>query len=119
MNALNSLHSSSESIIGELNNYISNRNAAHIDAAFNQAEQGFQIYLQQAFPTDGKIDGSEADTALESLKSATHTAVSEVQKEKTKLLSEIAALSSSVSTNLDSINILSADIETHKSASAQ
>ena len=119
LNALNSLHSSSESIIGELNNYISNRNAAHIDAAFNQAEQGFQIYLQQAFPTDGKIDGTEADTALESLKSATHTAVSEVQKEKTKLLLEIAALSSSVSTNLDSINILSADIETHKSASAQ
>lgn len=119
LNALNSLHSSSESMIGELNNYISNRNAAHIDAAFNQAEQGFQIYLQQAFPTDGKIDGTEADAALESLKAATHTAVTEVQKEKTKLLSEIATLSSSVSTNLDSINILSADIEAHKSASAQ
>lgn len=119
LNALNSLHSSSENIINELNTYIANRNTGHIDAAFNQAEQGFQIYFQQAFPTDSKIDGAEADAALSSLKSASHSAISEIKTEKTKLISEVATLSSAVSTNLDSINALSADIETHKSDSAQ
>jgi phage-related protein len=119
LNALNNLQASSENIVNELNNYISNRNPAHIDAAFNQAEQGFQIYLQQAFPTEGKTDGTEADAALASLKAASQAAISEIQSSKTALISEITALSSSVSTNLASITALNADIETHKSQSAQ
>lgn len=119
LNALNNLHSSSESIINELNNYISNRNAGHIDTAFNLAEQGFQIFLQQAFPSDGKIDGAEADAALASLKTASHAAILELQSSKTKLLNEIETLSSSVSTNIESIAVLSAEIESHKSQSAQ
>lgn len=119
LNALNNLHSSSESIISELSNYISNRNDGHIDAAFNQAEQGFQIYLQQAFPINGKIDGTEADAALESFKIAAHSAISEVKNEKNKLLSEIYKLTEEVSENINSLNNLSNQIETGKMSSFQ
>ena len=119
LNALNNLHSSSESIISELSNYISNRNDGHIDVAFNQAEQGFQIYLQQAFPINGKIDGAEADSALESLKIAAQAAVSEVKNEKTELLSEISKLKAEISTHVISLHDLTDEIENNKISSKQ
>lgn len=119
LNALNSLNVSAESIITELNNFISNRNSGHIDGAFNQAEQGFQIYLQQAFPAQGSIEGSDADTALASLKATSQAALLEVQSEKAKLLSQIQELSTSVSSNLESINALGGEIQIHQGEADQ
>ena len=119
LNAINNLNTSADSIASELNNYIANRNPGHIDGAFNQAEQGFLIYLQQAFQPKADIDGSEADITLANLKDASQAAILDVQQEKSKLLAEISTLSSSVAENIQHLAELGNGIDASKDQISQ
>lgn len=117
LNALNNLNSSAESIIAEINNYISNRNPGHISGAFNQAEQGFQIYLYQAFPTTPNEGVEEGEAIIESLRKSSESAINEIKSERDKILSDISTLSISVSDNSAAIDILKSNIEGHQTLS--
>jgi hypothetical protein len=117
LNALNNLNSSAEGIIAELNNYISNRNPGHVAGAFNQAEQGFQIYLYQAFPTTPNEGVEEGEAIIESLRKSSASAINEVKSEKDKVLSDISTLSVSVSDNLAAVAALKSEIDSHQALS--
>jgi hypothetical protein len=117
LNALNNLNSSAEGIIAELNNYISNRNPGHVAGAFNQAEQGFQIYLYQAFPTTSNEGIEEGEAIIESLRRSSASAINEIKSEKSKILSDITTLSASVSDNLAAVAALKTDIDSHQALS--
>jgi hypothetical protein len=117
LNALTNLNSSAEGIIAELNNYISNRNPGHIAGAFNQAEQGFQIYLYQAFPTTPNEGVEEGEAIIESLRKSSASAINEIKSEKNKVLSDISILSVSVSDNLAAVAALRSEIDSHQALS--
>lgn len=117
LNALTNLNTSAEAIIQELNNYISNRNPGHIVGAFNQAEQGFQIYLFQAFPNDANEGIIEGEAIVESLRKSSASAIDEIKSERDKILSDISILSVSVSDNLTAISALKSDIDGHQALS--
>ena len=117
VNGLNNLHSSAESIISELNNYIANRNVVHIDNAFNQAEQGFQIYLAQSVPAEGVNSGENSDAVIDSLKKSYETAITELDVKKAELLTQMTSLSATITDNQNSISALDTAIEKHRSES--
>lgn len=111
INGLNNLNSSAISIIQELNNFISNRNIGHIENAFNQTEQGFEIYMNQAIPRGNGADFSEAEGLIESLQKSYQVSIETLKSEKTKLAEQIENLKDSVSTNQKSVSTLQSDIE--------
>jgi hypothetical protein len=114
VNGLNNLHSSTEALIQELNNYVANRNIAHIVNAFNQSEQGFQIYMDQAIPRGNGSESTEANEIVESLQKSFQGAISTLKTERDNLTAQIAKLTVTVSTSLDSITTLQANIEKHR-----
>ena len=114
---MNNLNSSAEGIITEFNNYISNRNPGHIAGAFNQAEQGFQIYLYQAFPTTPNEGVEEGEAIIESLRKSSASAINEIKSKRDKILSDISTLSVSVSDNLTAIDTLKSNIDGHQALS--
>ncbi len=117
VNGLNNLNSSAEAMIQELNNFVANRNVAHITNAFNQAEQGFQIYMDQAIPRGNGEDFSDAETFIESLKKSYQASLATLNAEKDQLAEQLGNLSASVSTNLSSVSTLQSDIERHRTES--
>lgn len=117
LNALTNLNNSAEAIIQELNNYIANRNPGHIAGAFNQAEQGFQIYLFQAFPVETNEGVAEGDAIIETLRKTSQSAIDELKSERDKIRSDISTLSDSVSANLNAIAALKSDIDGHQALS--
>lgn len=117
INGLNNLNASAEAMIQELNNYIANRNVGHIANAFNQAEQGFQIYMEQAIPRGNGGDTSDAETLIESLQKSHQAAVDTLKAEKDQLAVQLSMLATSVSTNLNSVSDLQLDIERNRISS--
>ena len=117
INGLNNLNSSAEAIIQELNNFVANRNVGHIANAFNQAEQGFQIYMDQAIPRGNGGDSADAEALIESLQKSYQAALATLKAEKDHLIEQLGEVTASVSTNLNSVSTLQADIERHRTES--
>ena len=117
VNGLNNLNSSAEAIIQELNNFVANRNVGHIANAFNQAEQGFQIYMDQAIPRGNSGDSADAEALIESLQKSFQVALATLKAEKDKLTEQLGALTASISANVDSVTTLQSDIERHRTES--
>ena len=118
VNGLNNLNSSAEAMIQELNNFVSNRNIAHIANAFNQAEQGFQIYMEQAIPHGNGGDAEAAEVLIASLQKSYQAALVTLKTEKDQLAEQLEGLTASLATNLNSVSTLQSDIERHGTESA-
>lgn len=119
LNALNNLNTSAEAIINELNAFISNRNVGHIVNAFNQAEQGFQIYMNQSIPHGNGGDSKDAELLIESLHKSFEAAISALKLEKDELAEQLAALTASVSASSNSVASLESQIARHQSEAEQ
>lgn len=117
LNALNNLDSSAESIIVELNAFINNRNPTHIFNAFNLAEQGFQIYLNQAIQHSSGKDSKDAELFIDSLNKSFDASIAALKSEKDKLSESLAELTASVSANASSVATLETQIERNQSDS--
>jgi hypothetical protein len=118
-NALTNLNSSAESIINELNNFIVNRSISHLDNAFNQVEQGFQIYMDQAIPRNNSGPNADAENLIESLQKSYQASISALKTERDKLATDLKVLSGTVSTNIETISSLQKDIERHRTESEE
>lgn len=117
LNALNNLNNSAETIVNELNSFISNRNIAHIDNAFNQAEQGFQIYMNQSIPHGNGSEAKDAEILIESLHKSFEAAISALKSERDALSEQLAGLTASVAASAESVATLEAAIVRQKGES--
>jgi hypothetical protein len=95
LSVFTNIQNSAQSIRQELENYISNKNLGHIDNALNQADQGLAIYLSQ-LPA-GSV-AVEAETALESFRKASRSAVGELKANEGILKQHVAKLDETIST---------------------
>ncbi|WP_309663162.1 hypothetical protein [Sphingomonas sp.] len=93
LSALTNINNSAQSIRQELESYISNKNVAHIDSALSQADQGLAIYLSQ-LPTTAPA--AEAETALESFRKSSRSAVGELKANEKVLNQQITALQQTI-----------------------
>lgn len=116
VNGLNNLNSSAEAVIQELNNYIANRNIGHIANAFNQVEQGFQIYLEQSIPRGNVKDSTDAELMIESLKNSFDGAIDGLKADRDQLSEQIKKLTTQVSSNVNTVTSIESEIIRHKAA---
>jgi hypothetical protein len=111
LSVFTNIQNSAQSIRQELENYISNKNLGHIDNALNQADQGLAIYLSQ-LPA-GSV-AVEAETALESFRKASRSAVGELKANEGILKQHVAKLDETISTQDERIRQAQSEIETSK-----
>jgi hypothetical protein len=100
-----------QSIRQELENYISNKNLGHIDNASIQADQALAIYLSQ-LPL-GSV-AKEAETALESFRKSSRSAVGELKANEGILKSQISKLEQSISDQEERIRLAQSEVEASK-----
>lgn len=89
VNTLNDISNTATSITQELRNYLSNRNVAHIDNAYNSIDQSLAIFSDQL--PRGPI-ASESEAALESLRNQFQSVISQLTQERDELSSQLSEL---------------------------
>lgn len=111
LNTLTSIQNSAQAIRQELEAYISNKNLAHIDGAMNQADQGLDIYLSQ-LPVSSLA--SEAETALDSFRKSSRSAVGELKANEGILKQQISKLEQTIVEQDERIRQAQSEVETSK-----
>lgn len=111
LSAFTNINSSAQSIRQELENYISNKNLGHIDNALGQTDQGLAIYLSQL---PSSTPAADAETALESFRKMSRSAVGELKANEGILKQQTARLQETIAEQEERIRQAQNDIEASK-----
>jgi membrane-associated HD superfamily phosphohydrolase len=111
LSVFTNIQNSAQSVRQELENYISNKNPGHIDNALNQADQGLAIYLSQ-LPA-GSV-AAEAETALESFRKSSRSAVGELKANEGILKQQVSKLEQTVTEQDERIRQAQSEVEMSK-----
>jgi hypothetical protein len=111
ISVLNNINTSAQSIRQELENYIGNKNQAHIDNALNQADQALAIYMSQ-LPSGSPA--AEAEAALGSFRQTSRAAVEELKGSEEALKQQIVGLEQRIQEQDQRIVAAQAEIDSSK-----
>lgn len=111
LSVFTNISNSAQSIRQELEYYISNKNISHLDSALNQADQGLAIYISQ-LPSASLP--AEAETALESFRKSSRSAIGELKANEGILKQQIASLEQMIQEMRDRVNEIQREAESGK-----